>query len=150
MMIESGEPAAASRLAGAKVLVAEDEPVIALDLQAMLQDLGCLVLGPVESIQSALAVLAQERPDAVLLDVSLLDGRAAPVAVVLMDAAVPFALMTAYGEGELDDSCFAAAPRIAKPFGAETVKQMVLQLLRDSRETVPDLSEGATPMPQGS
>jgi hypothetical protein len=76
-------PAAGKRLAGAAVLVAEDEAVIALDLDATLRRLGCRVLGPAGSVEGALTLLAADRPAAALLDVALLDGWSAAVAEAL-------------------------------------------------------------------
>ena len=55
-------------LAGARVLVVGDQVVVALDLARTLRGLGCAVLGPASEPAHALALLRQERPDAVLLD----------------------------------------------------------------------------------
>jgi CheY-like chemotaxis protein len=137
-MLGCGEPTPASRLTGAKVLVTEDDPVIALDLRGILQDLGCLVLGPVASVRDGLALLARERPHAALLDVGLLDGRATPLAEALAAAAVPFALMTGYAKAELDKAAFAAAPRLDKPFGQGAITAAALQLLGSGRTTPPE------------
>ena len=82
--------------AGAKVLVVEDEVVVALELEATLREVGCTPLGPVASIADALATLKADRPDAVLLDLGLTDGRATPVAEALASAGVPFAVMTGF------------------------------------------------------
>src|SRR5689334_8220047 len=84
-------------LAGARVLVAEDEFVVALDLEVGLRELGCEVVGPAASVAQALALVARERPDAALLDVALLDGNAAPAAEALRSAGVPFVLLTDHG-----------------------------------------------------
>ena len=54
-------------LAGASVLVAEDEAVIALEIEALLTDAGCLVLGPYTSAADSLAALRSQRPDVALL-----------------------------------------------------------------------------------
>src|SRR3954452_5398787 len=70
-------------LAGARVLVVEDEFVIALEVEVLLRDFGCEVLGPVPSVVRALELLGRERPDAAPLDLDLLDGMAVPVAELL-------------------------------------------------------------------
>lgn len=55
----------------ALVLVVEDEMMIAFDLQMMLEDNGCRVLGPVASVDSALRLLEDTRPDVAVLDGNL-------------------------------------------------------------------------------
>src|SRR3954451_4862424 len=58
-------------VSGRRVLVVEDEFVIALDLQLALYRLGCEVLGPVASVAEALVLLRHERPDAAVLDINV-------------------------------------------------------------------------------
>ena len=65
-------------LEGRRVLVIEDEFIVALDLGHTLRSFGCEVLGPVASIAQAQALLGRERPDAATLDLNLLDGLAVP------------------------------------------------------------------------
>ena len=67
------------------------------------------------SNSQALTLLARERPDAVLLDCGLTDGRATTVAEALQGAGVPFAVMTGEAADGLTEAAFATAPRIAKP-----------------------------------
>jgi DNA-binding response OmpR family regulator len=65
-------------LAGLKVLVVEDEAIIAFDLEGTLRALGCVVLPIAPSVAVALAVLKVERLEAALLDVRLADGEVTP------------------------------------------------------------------------
>src|SRR3954454_765531 len=81
---------------GRRVLVVEDEYIVALDLEDTLRALGCEVLGPAASVARALALLARERPDAVTLDLNLLDELAVPVAELLASMGVPFLVVGAY------------------------------------------------------
>jgi PleD family two-component response regulator len=73
----SGRPNG-SGLHGLKVLVAEDEALIALDLEFALHEFGCIVLPATPSVAEALAILKTEQPDVALLDANLADGSAAP------------------------------------------------------------------------
>src|SRR3954469_23367096 len=75
---------------GRRVLVVEDEDIVALDLEDTLRALGCEVLGPAASVARALALLARERPDAVTLGLDLLDGLAVPAGEPLASTGVPF------------------------------------------------------------
>jgi CheY-like chemotaxis protein len=65
-------------LTGLRVLVVEDEFLIALDLLAILDDLGCVALGPAPTVAEALHLLAADPPDAALLDMNLRGVRATP------------------------------------------------------------------------
>ena len=70
-------------LEGLCVLVVEDEFLLAMELEALLEQRGCRVLGPVATIDQALAVLARHRPAVAVLDVNLRGKRATPVAAAL-------------------------------------------------------------------
>ena len=115
-------------LAGAEVLVVEDDALIAMFIGDALADAGCTVRGPLDSVADALSFLAAARPDAVLLDCLLADGGAAPVALALAGAGIPVALLTGADRADLD-AALRAVPRLAKPFGSEAVVGMVRQLL---------------------
>lgn len=117
------------RLAGATVLVVEDNSIIALDLQMTLEAFGCRVLGPASSNVQALALLAHERPDAAVLDLHLADSLATPVTEALVARGVPFMLLT---EGD-DAALLGSVPHLSKPYALDTLEQTVLQLLANGR-----------------
>ena len=123
-------------LAGAVVLVAEDEALIAMDLEMILQELGCAVLGPAASAADALLLLARRRPDAALLDLVLTDGPAAPVAEALAAAGVPFALLTGTA-GTPDHPALRGAPRLDKPFAPGQLRRLLVLLLGPAAGTPP-------------
>src|SRR5687767_6977319 len=128
--MHKGEKASASsRLVGAKVLVAEDNALIALEIEVDLQEQGCIVLGPTATIADTLASLSHDRPDAALLDMHLLDGLATPIAATLAAAGVPFALLTGDRLDVPEDAALADVPRIEKPLRDGDFEQMVGQLL---------------------
>ncbi|WYK05097.1 response regulator [Cereibacter sphaeroides f. sp. denitrificans] len=74
------EPAGPRQTQGLRVLVVEDEFLIAIDLQLMLEDVGCTVLGPVGTVDDALRILDETRPDVVSLDLNLRGESSVPVA----------------------------------------------------------------------
>jgi CheY-like chemotaxis protein len=90
----SDAPSAA--LSGLRVLVIEDEFLIALDLRSILDDLGCVALGPAATVPEALRLLVTDPPDATLLDLNLGGASAAPVAEALTTGGMPFVIVTAY------------------------------------------------------
>jgi CheY-like chemotaxis protein len=119
----------AARLAGARVLVAEDEFVIALEIEAALREFGCLVLGPTASVADTLDLLTRERPDAALIDVELRDGPATAVVEACAARDVPFALATGYDGDGLREPALAAAPRLTKPFDVGELRRVLAALL---------------------
>jgi CheY-like chemotaxis protein len=106
---------------GLRVLVVEDNDVVALDLSETLDALGCVVLGPTSSVQDSLALLRRCRPDIVMLDAQLEDGPAVPVAEALKAADIPFILTTGAGSAELDDA-LSGAPLLAKPYSMDAIE----------------------------
>jgi CheY-like chemotaxis protein len=115
-------------LTGLRVLVVEDEFLIALDLLAILDAFGCVVLGPAPTVGEALRLLAAAPPDAALLDMNLRGVRATPVALALAAGGVPFATVTAYPG--LPEAVFDGVPLVAKPFTPERVGDALLGLAR--------------------
>jgi hypothetical protein len=97
MAIEMVTGVGAGPQARPKVLLVEDEALIAINLQAVVQEIGGDVLGPCATTADAMALLAACRPDAALLDYRLADGLARPVAEAMAAAGVPFAVITSWG-----------------------------------------------------
>ena len=79
------------------ILVAEDEPIIALDLVWAIGDAGHLAIGPSATVADALALLDREPVCAAILDVNLLDGDITPVVEYLVARGVPLVLHTGVG-----------------------------------------------------
>ena len=124
MSLRSGGPALAAR----RVLVVEDEWLIAAEIGRALEGAGAVVLGPAYSVGQALALLRDgAAPDAALLDVNLRGEPVTPVALALAGLGVPFALVTAYATDGLDGP-LRAAPRVGKPFTAAGLVRAVARL----------------------
>ncbi|MGX9981573.1 response regulator [Methylobacterium fujisawaense] len=103
-------------LAGRRILVVEDEYLIATEMKRWLQAAGSKVIGPVPSVVQALDLLAEHCPDAAVLDVNLGYGDTVyPVADKLGDLDVPYLFAT--GDVKLaDTSVYRDRPRLEKPF----------------------------------
>src|SRR5574341_760011 len=84
-------------LRGQRILIVEDEWLVAIELQALLEQQGGVVLGPVNTVARALRLLDHERPDVALLDLNLNGQRSTPVASALSVQGVPFVVVTGYG-----------------------------------------------------
>lgn len=105
----------ASLFKGLRVLVVEDESLAALELEQTLEEAGCIVLGPVATVEAALTLLTDNVLGAALLDVQLLNGMITPVAERLRSLAVPFVLISGYTGPELQKPALANAPNVGKP-----------------------------------
>lgn len=122
-----------------EVLIIEDEPIIAMDLEAMVNDLGHSVLRIARTRQEAVNAIADHAPGLVLADIQLADGSSGLDAVneILAVCNVPVVFITAYPErlltGERPEPTFL----ITKPFRTDTVKAIISQaLFFDRRATL--------------
>jgi len=84
-------------LCDARVLVVEDELVVAFLLEDRLLELGCEVVGPAHELDQAFALLASGPIDAAVLDVNISGQMVFPLADALAERGVPFIFATAYG-----------------------------------------------------
>jgi CheY-like chemotaxis protein len=135
---ESNMSVAQPGLDGLRVMVVEDNDIVALDLSETLDALGCVVLGPTASVQDTLALLRRCRPDVVMLDAQLDDGPAAPVAEALRAADIPFILTTGTGSAELD-AALAGVPLLMKPYSMDAIEGALQSTCRFSPEPAPGM-----------
>ncbi len=120
----------AASLAGLRVLVVEDNMLIAVHIEEMLQDLGCVVVGPVGKLDAAMRVVDHDVLDAAILDVNIRGEHVFPVAERLRARGIPFALASGYGDWALPET-FRNQPRLTKPFTAQELEAQVLSLHRE-------------------
>ena len=117
-------------LTRARILIVEDDRLVASYLEELLGVAGCVVLGPASRVREALALIARERPEAVLLDLNLCGEPTTAVAEALTARRVPFVIVTGYGAEHVpDEPALRQAPRLGKPFRSR-------QLLRVLADTV--------------
>lgn len=101
-----------------RILIVEDEPFIALALEAMLEELGFDVAGSAAQVSGALELIGRERIDGAILDVNLGSQTIDPVADVLAARACPFFFTTGYSISGLP-ARHAGRTVLQKPFGLE-------------------------------
>jgi len=116
-------------LEGIRVLVVEDEFLVATLIEEMLQSAGCVVLGPVARVAEALDAVDHETYDAAVLDVNLGGDRIDPVADALSRQHIPFMFVTGYNTGGLPGE-YAARPRLSKPFKMADLLGTLMGLLK--------------------
>ena len=113
------------------ILIIEDEPIIALDIEGMVQELGHTVTGIARTHKEAIALVAARRPGLVLADIQLADGSSGLEAVneILTSINVPVIFITAYPERLLTGEKPEPAFLITKPFQPDAVKAAISQAL---------------------
>src|SRR5690606_30707009 len=94
-------PSLARGLAGKRVLIVEDEPLIAMTLADYLGEAGCEVVGPASSLARARVMIDAARFDAALLDGNLSGDRVDDLAARLTQRGIPFVFITGYGREAL-------------------------------------------------
>jgi DNA-binding response OmpR family regulator len=121
------------RLGPCRILVVEDEAMVAMLVEDQLLEAGANVLGPVASLAAALALLDQaEGCDAAVLDVNLRGESVVPLADALARRGVPFLFMTGYGNADGLGS-HARVPVLAKPFEPLELVVVLARLLRQAK-----------------
>jgi len=113
-------------LSGRRVLIVEDESLVAMLLETILEDMGCTPVGPAANIDDGLRLAMEETPlDAALLDVNVAGRQVFPVAEALKARGVPFIFSTGYGESGLPDE-WRGQPTIQKPFTEAAVRDALM------------------------
>jgi CheY-like chemotaxis protein len=102
-------------LSGKRILVVEDEAIVAMLIEDILMDHGAAVVGPAARIETAMELADGEAIDAAVLDVNLAGATTAPVAERLRARGIPFAFATGYGVSGLPAG-FEDSPLLQKPF----------------------------------
>jgi PAS domain S-box-containing protein len=113
--------AATTDLRAHRIMVVEDEALIAMVLVDHLQEIGLSAVGPFSRVADALKV--EEELDAAILDVNLGGESVYPVADMLHARGIPFVFMTGYGSASID-SRFAMVPVLQKPIEAKALEDM--------------------------
>lgn len=118
----------AKPLKGKRLLIIEDEPLVAMDIAEQLGNAGADIIGPVGSTSSAMQMLADQQVDAAVLDANLGGQPVDDIAALLTKKHVPFVFVSGYGRESLPKS-FASADLISKPFDPGRLLAVASQLL---------------------
>jgi PAS domain S-box-containing protein len=108
-----------------RVLLVEDEALVAMMIQETLAEFGFQVIGPVSSASEALAAARDSQFDAAVLDINLGDGMVYTVAEILSKRGVPFVFVTGY-DADSVDSRFAGVPILQKPIERNMLQKIFL------------------------
>jgi CheY-like chemotaxis protein len=113
-----------------RILVVEDEPFVAMQLQSDLESDGYEVIGPAANVAQGERLAQSEALDAALVDVSLGPATSASIAEFLLERQIPFAFATGYADGSILPEHLRTVPRLAKPYAPDDVRKILDMLLK--------------------
>jgi CheY-like chemotaxis protein len=119
-------------LSNRKVLVVEDEMMIAMLIEDMLDEFGCELVGPATNVPRALDLIGKERVEIAVLDLNLDGQDTYAIADALQQKNVPFIFATGYGSTGLRKE-YGNRPVLQKPFQARDLETALAQALADSQ-----------------
>ena len=115
-------------LKGLRILVVEDEAMVAMMVEDMLLDLGCVVVGIAGTVEKAVAMIGagELALDGAVLDINLGGEKVFPVADALTARHVPFIFATGYGTEGVDRR-YVGRPTLTKPFRFRTLELALME-----------------------
>lgn len=117
-------------LLGKRILIVEDEALLAFELQLVFEDEGAVVIGPAMSLLQALDLVAHTEIDAALLDVDLAGDDVYPIAELLLQREVPFAFHTGHGSHAALTQLFPGMTTLMKPMLPESLVEHLAAIAR--------------------
>lgn len=121
------DPLAAERLEGLRVLVVEDSFLAAASISRMLIELQCKVVGPVSTVEKAIAQIEANACDAAVLDINLSGQTSEPIADVLAQRGTPYLFVTGYASPMLLSARQRAHQRIHKPIAERELRDALIR-----------------------
>ena len=116
--------------ASRRILLVEDSPVVAPFTADLLQDLGCLVVGPAPNMAAARDLVETEEFDAAIMDIHIRGERVFSLCELLAAKNVPFVLTSGYADWTMPEK-WDDRPRLQKPYTIEQVEEALSSLFSD-------------------
>jgi PAS domain S-box-containing protein len=136
-----GAPPGLAGLAGKRILLIEDEPLVAMDLEELIRTAGCRIAATAATVAAAMHAVETTPCDAALLDANLGGESVDEIAAALVRKGIPFAFASGHGAEALPPA-FRDAPILGKPFEPEQVLAVLAALVADRAPTVVALKRG--------
>ena len=102
--------------------------MIALDLESVLQELGCEIIGPVANVEDLVHHFETHHPDGALLDINLRGKQVFAVLPQLIEQGLPVIITSGYDDITLIPKDFRALPRISKPFNQTALRELCVSV----------------------
>jgi CheY-like chemotaxis protein len=118
-----------STIQGKRILIVEDEFLIATTASEMLEELGAIIVGPAATVPQALNLVEKEAIDIALLDINLYGQSSSVVATSLESQGIPVVFATGYGKGDGKDS--AGRYVLGKPYTQEKLARQLCRALKE-------------------
>ena len=115
-------------IAGRRILVVEDSPVVAPYTMDILTDLGCEVVGPAPNMAAAREMMENESFDAAVMDVHIRGERVFPLCDLLEEKGVPFLLTSGYADWQIPEK-WQDRPRLQKPYTIDDLRAALAPIL---------------------
>ncbi|MCH8684996.1 response regulator [Pedomonas mirosovicensis] len=115
-------------LEGLRALVVEDETLVAIFLEDLLEELGCVVVGCAGQVARALALIEALQPDIAIIDINLAGEPAYPIAEAMKQRGAPFIFATGYGDGAVSPE-WQDWPVLHKPYQQSDLEQALVKAL---------------------
>jgi CheY-like chemotaxis protein len=125
------------KLSNRRVLVVEDEMMIAMLIEDMLEEFGCTLVGPATTVPRALELIAKENVEIAVLDLNLDGQDTYAIADALRQKNVPFIFATGYGSTGLRQE-YGNRPVLQKPFQAQALENALAGALTGSNVVAGD------------
>jgi DNA-binding LytR/AlgR family response regulator len=127
-----------------RILVAEDEGLIALNLELILRRFGCEIVGPLSKVDDIVDAARAHRPDGAFLDVNLRGRKVFDVLPEMTGLGIPCVLSSGYDDPMLFPAAWRHLPRIAKPFDETALRRACAEfgLLAEARRSAPAAAAG--------
>ena len=141
-------------MTAARILLAEDDVMVAIDLAAELEAAGMVIAGITGSVSGALVLIEQNELDFAVLNISLQDGESYPAARQLLARGIPFAFLTSFETVEIDEG-FRDIPLLKKPQTTGRIVEHLARLTATSgvadgqKSAGTDGNAGSNPRPKG-
>jgi len=145
--VAEGTPGAGASKAiyGRRIMIVEDEALVAMILEDQLQEIGLSIVATCASVAEAMMAIERSAPDAAILDVNLGGQLVYPVADRLMDLSIPFVFVTGYGRESIDRR-YDSIQVLEKPVERQ-VLESVFTKARSSSDAAGYAARRETPMP---
>jgi len=134
-----------------RILVVEDEGLIALNLELILRRFGCDIVGPISKVDDIVDAAKTHHPDGAFLDVNLRGRKVFDVLPEMMGLGIPCVLSSGYDDPMLFPAAFRNMPRIAKPFDETALRRACAEFgslaeARQSGQSRQSLLSGQSPL----